>query len=557
MKMSKIAGVDQPRSTRTAQRTTRRWQVAIFGSILLAFTMLAQAQVREFDQPDSIETPWSVVSTAPYLPDPSFNMGQYFDDYFGGINSAYMGRKIARLPNGDVIVAGLVPTFPQHYSPLLINLGLARYDANGTWVSWTNPGIYGTFNNWHIHFPDNGDPTNPQNVKDVLDIQVVGNRIFVLVDHKFEGTADTDVVIHVFGTDGAFIGSTIVLGTAMDEYAGSMAFRSSLTLPETITVGVVASTFNGVWRPTYRSGTVNADSTITLNPIVYPNPGNYCPTNRGCILRGIAVGGRATSGAATKFYLAGARQANIPDNNNWDFLAMAVNFDGTPVALFGGNGVTTVPFFEGGNNYNDANSIQVKTTGLIGTIHDEIYVSGFVDRQCKDGFGIAKLNENGALDNTFGKVVGGGRSGKMVVGGAIPPINGSCSDLLPFSTSNTYANDSALADGKLAIAGFTSKFNFPACIVGQPCHEEDVDGMVAIIDTAQGDIDSFRTYPYTDTVNGPRTRHSGLSGIVESGGGTFTATGTGRYFETATYPSKTQFVTLRVRSDGIFANGFD
>ena len=83
--------------------------------------------------------------------------------------------------------------------------------------------------------------------------------------------------------------------------------------------------------------------------------------------------------------------------------------------------------------------------------------------------------------------------------------------------------------------------------------------MIAVIDTAHGDVDSFRTYAYTGTVNGPRTRHSGFWGISESGGGTFTATGVVRYFEAAPgQPSGAQKIgTLRVSSDTIFANDFD
>lgn len=538
-------------------------QVGIIARCILSLALLAistYVSAQDFSEPDSFEAPWSVLSSAPYVPDTSFNQGLYLaEPYPGPQNNSQLGRKILRLSNGDVIVAGIGSKHDGAPGDPPVNLILTRYSTAGEHLSWTNPGVNGYHFNMYVVFPNTADPTAVRSVKDVLDIKLFGNRIFVLVDHAFSNTSDIDSVIHVFGTDGSYLGSSNVLASGLAEYSGGMYVYGSGTFPETVGIAVVASTFNGVWRPTFVSGTVNANNSITFAAPIFPNPGNYCPTNRGCILRSVAGGGRGALGFPNRLYLAGTRQASIPDNNDWDFLVMAVNFNGTSISSFGGAGVTTVPFYEGGAGYNDANSIQVETSGILGNIQDALYVSGFVERECKDGFGIAKLKDDGTLDTGFGKPNGGTRTGKLVLGGAIPSPMGSCSDFLPFSTSASYANASALANGKLAIAGFTDKFNFPFCIVGQPCHEDDFDGMIAVVDTVHGDVDSFRTYPYTDAVNGPRTRHSGFWGISESGGGTFTATGDVRYFQTAPgQPSGAQkFGTLRVSRDTIFANGFE
>lgn len=542
----------------TSLAKIRRAVWSILSLAVLASSTLVTAQ--GFDEPDSSDAPWSVLSSSPYVPDPSFNQGLYVaDSYIGTLSNSQLGRKILRLSDGDIIVAGVGSKLDGTIGDPPINLILERYNAAGHIVSWSNPGAVGYHFNQYVVFPNTTDPTSGASVKDVLDVKLFGNRIFVLVDHAFQNTSDIDSVILVFGTDGSYLGSTNVLNSTLPEYSGSMYIYGSGTFPETVGVKVVASTFDGVWRPTFVSGTVNANSSITFTPPVFPNPGNYCPTNRGCILRSVAGGGRGATGFPNRLYLAGARQASIPDNNDWDFLVMAVNFNGTSISSFGGAGVTTVPFYEGGAGYNDANSIQVETSGIVGNIHDSLYVSGFVERECKDGFGIAKLKDDGTLDTGFGKPNGGTRTGKLVLGGAIPSLMGSCSDFLPFTTSASYANASALANGKLVIAGFTDQFNFPFCIAGQPCHEDDLDGMIAVIDTVHGDVDSFRTYPYTDAVNGPRTRHSGFWGISESGGGTFTATGVARYFETAPgQPAGAQkFGILRVSNDTIFAHGFE
>lgn len=537
---------------------TRRGAFARFcipGLALLTLSSFAHSQ--DFNEPDNADAPWSVLSAAPYLPDPSFNGGLYKLDHFSALNSdSSLGKKIARLTNGDVIVAGLAPAH-SGTGRLPINLGLVRYNSVGNRVAWTNPGAYGWNSNYGIVYPNSDDPANLNAIKDVLDIKVVLDRIYVLVDRRFQGGNDIDSYIYVFGTDGAFVTTMCVVCSGLSEYSGGMDFRSSLTFPETITVGVTASTFNGVWRPTFRSGTLNANGSITFNPVVFPNPGNYCPTNRGCILRSIALGGRNGNGAATKFYLAGTRQSNIPDNNAWDFLVMAVNFDGSPVTSFGGSGVTTVAFDDGGDNYDDANSINASTSfGFPSS--DSIYVTGFVNRECRDGMGIAKLKDTGGLDLAFGDPVPPfAHGGTMIVGGAAGDF-GSCSAQF-LNGHSDYAQSSALANGKLAIAGFTEYGPGTFCIPGNPCAEDRVDGELTVIDTEHGAIDSFRSYPFTSTVNGSRTRHSGFWGIAYNGDGSFTATGVVRYFQSAAgQPAGAeQFGTLRLSSDRIFANGFD
>ena len=523
----------------------------ILGSILAISSMCAQAQEQKFDQPNSIDTPWNVLSTAPYVPDPLFNGGRYKPDFPASIfPKNTLARKIATLDNGDVVVAGLT-TRPGGASANPINLGLVRYNSVGVAVAWTNPGVYGFQGNKYIVYPNSEDATNAQNVKDVLAIKVFSNRIFVLMDKRFQGGADTDVFVAVFGLDGQLLNSDYVFATAFDEYAGDMVIYSNNSFPEVISIAIVGSTFNGVWRPTYAQGKVNSNSSISLNSTVFPNPGNYCPTNRGCILRSIAAGTSNGISAPGAFFLAGSRQYNIPDNSDWDFLIMKVSASGSPLSSFGGSGVTTVPFNRGGDGYDDANTISVEPEfGLIG--REEIYVSGFVRQGCKPGFGVAKLTHAGILDNSFGEGLPGGRTGKRVLGGAA----GSCSQY--FYPSADYAMDMVLADGKLAIAGFRVSPSDIIVAPGVPDPEDDYDGMIAVIDTEHGAIDSFRDYPYRNPVNGPRNRHSALRGITESSNGSFTAVGEVRFFQTAPgQPSgAAEYGTIRVVIDRIFASGF-
>ncbi len=504
----------------------------ILALAISGLSLFAQAQELESDELDSGQSPWSVLSSAAYSPDPTFNGGVHKVDFTEKFSIA-LGRKIVRLSNGDLIVAGLTPGFLGVASPPY-NVGLVRYNSAGQRVAWTNPGSIGFINNNYVIYPNTNNSSNTLAVKEVVDIKVFGNRIFVLVDHLNVGSGNIDSYIYVFGTDGSILSTQTVLGSSLSEYSGAMVIYASNTVPSTTSIVVTASTLNGVWRPTLVRGTLNANNSITFGAPTFPNPGNYCPTNRGCILRSIARS-NSVSGAPPNFYLAGTRQSNIPDNGAWDFLVMKVSEDGNPVTSFGGAGVTTVAFDNGITNYDDANSIEVNTTGVAQNEHDDIFVSGFVNRVCKDGVGIAKLKDSGLLDTGFGQ------SGKLVIGGANPPIFGTCGQYEPASISAMYAKGTALADGKLAIAGYIVTLS-----------EDPTDGMVAVIDAANGNVDSLDTYPYRNAVNGPRIGHSGFWGITDSGNGTFTATGNVQLFG-----SVQQYGTLRIRGDRIFAHGFE
>ncbi|MEO7013015.1 MAG: hypothetical protein ABI127_01805 [Dokdonella sp.] len=550
MSKGQLSENDHIRVPVNARRTAWRVSRGILGSALLVFSALAPAENAGGNRPDSVVIPWSLLSSPPYLPDPGFWGGLYKPDGFtpSYVDDSFFGRKVVRLGNGDVIVAGVVPdSYSTSPGAPVINLGLVRYNATGGKVAWTNPGAYGY--NGYVIFPNTTDPADDRNVKDVLDMKVLGERVFVLVDSRYHGSnADIDSHILVFGIDGAFLGSTNVLSSSKPEYSGGMLIYEDSSGPGAIIALVVASTFDSVWRPTLIKGTVNSNSSISFSPPVFPNPSNYCPTNRGCILRSIAR--RADSGFLGPYYLAGTRQSSIPDTGGWDFLVMAVNSLGNPFSNFGNNGVTTVAFDSGGNGYDDANSIEFGRNSQ--TYADEIYVTGFVNRTCKDGVGVVKMNYNGVLDTSFGSE----NSGKIIIGGSnlIPGFSCAQLDIIPA----THASDAALSLNfeKLAIAGYSATSH--SCAIGQTCPEDDVNGMIAVIDTANGHVDTFRSYPYTDVVNGPRTRHSGFWGITDSGNGTFTATGDARFFQTAAGqpPGASKFATLRVRSDGIFASGF-
>ena len=168
-------------------------------------------------------------AAAGYTLDPGFNNGAFFLDRFAGPDNAnYRGRKLVRLTNGDVVVAGLVPRFNQpDQSDGYANIGLVRYNAAGQRVAWTFNSIYGNFGNQYLIYP--GGQASGQltpRFSAVKDIEAIGNRIYVMVDHTPVGVS-RDVHLLVFSDNGAesgrFLGHYALFAGAFNEDGGALA----------------------------------------------------------------------------------------------------------------------------------------------------------------------------------------------------------------------------------------------------------------------------------------------------------------------------------------------
>lgn len=541
----------------SAQRNRAGIAALLVGLTLITPFLAGRVMARPSDQgrttptPSQTEQPAATTSVEPYSVDSTFNSGQFAVDAFAGsINNNYLGKKVVQLANGDLIVAGVVPQFGS--ATPSVNLGLIRYNAAGQRQVWANPGAYGFNGDQYVVYPNTPSPTGA-NVVNVLDMKVFGNRLFVLIDRSFSAI-DTDSRVVVFSTDGQYLNITSAFGGDEAEYSGGMAIWDNQIFPSTVSIAVAGTTYEGgVARPSFRKGTVNADGSISFDATVFPNPGNYCPTSRGCELHGIATGGRAGFGSPPRLYLAGSRLQEL-GGMNWDYLVMQVSSTGVPATGFAGNGVTTVPFDIGGDRYDRANTI-VATSGLL-TSNDALYLVGFTRFGCTDGIGIAKLKQDGSLDHTFGDFFAtpaGPRTGKTVIGASVqaPP---NC----PSTAVATYGNAATLSsdESRLAIAGFSVAT--PFCST-PPCAEPQVDTDLRVLDVASGTAIASLYTRYTIPPSVARARHSGFWGIAAGPSNTFIATGDVRYFQAAPgQPAgKQQYATLRFRPDRIFANGYD
>jgi hypothetical protein len=499
------------------------------------------------------DAPWVVDGTT-YLPDPGYNDGLYSADAFAGSEGFnYRSRAIVALDDGSVIVAALVPAASGGDGTPL-NVGLIHYDAEAHRVAFANPGAYGVFGNQYVVYPNTSDANTPDSAIDIKAMRRLGDRLFVLIDHPFAGTADIDSKLLMFNVDGSFISSTSLASTTFPETGGGIVVSSNLQFPETITLAWDGTTTvtDGTLRPTFRAFTVNDDGTLDpQTDLIYPIAGNLCDSLHDCELHGIAAGGVATQ-APSRYYLVGGRQY---EGDDWDFLIYALKPNGDPVTDFSTDGARTVDIDVGGTMHDVANTVSVSRT--IGG-NDTIYLAGTAAQGCEPGVGIVELLGSG-MPGAFGV------DGIAVVGGSNEADTATCSiGFVNGSARADTAYASAIDGGKLGIAGINVYGPGVFCPVGGPCREDNVDGELIVIDTATGSLDSFLGYAFSDVPGGARTRHSGFAALTGSGVGTgvFTAAGDARFFQAAPGdpPGAMQAATLRLRAGGgdqIFADGFD
>lgn len=180
----------------------------------------ADRAIAEFaGQPTGRDVPFAItgLDEEPYAADPAFAGGQYFlDDFWANPASPtnyFQGRKVARLSNGDIVVAAMVKNPNGNQTNGLWNIGLVRYNAAGTQrVPWPNGGIYAHVDGEYIVYPKINDAA----VGWIQDIRVTGDKILVAFQWHFAGTDDIDTRVLVFGQDGSFKSNTGV-------FVGSMA----------------------------------------------------------------------------------------------------------------------------------------------------------------------------------------------------------------------------------------------------------------------------------------------------------------------------------------------
>ena len=139
-----------------------------------------------------------------FVNDAGFNAGYLIDDRFATsyVYDNFYARKVARLSNGDVVVAGLVPAAYQvDQGNGQFNIGLVRYGPSGERVPWPAPTpAYISFYDRYLQYPN-----NYSHYDRIADVRVINGFIYVLADYLLSST-DRYPHFIVFGENGNYVG---------------------------------------------------------------------------------------------------------------------------------------------------------------------------------------------------------------------------------------------------------------------------------------------------------------------------------------------------------------
>ena len=495
---------------------------------------------------------------APYVPDPTFNSGQWVVDNAAGDYATRRGQKIVQGDNGDVVVAGIVPGVGEAVGHT--KLALVRYSHAGVRQTWSNPGVRGTHDNQYVINRCLWDITHCGDDVDVKAMVRHGDKLFVLMETigfvilNGNWVAVPEVDVQVFGMDGSWQDYRTVdwLYSANDGsrtvFGGGIGlYETGLDVTTTSLVYAGSAIISGHTRPRFATFTVipnSSDPWPAVTPVMIPSSNAFCGPSSQCQLTGLALGGRASPTEPPRIYLSGSALMGFPARR--DVIAMSIKPDGTLRTSFSGTG-----FYADGGIGLASRGQNVVVEPSPDT--DAIYLLVDVTRECRSGTAIEKLLSNGQPVSAFGSF------GTLAYGGSDEPNPSTCATASLIGwISKSYPTDLVYAQGQLGVSGLTS---YGGCSGGPPCAEDTVDGEIAVIDSQTGALNSWHDYPYSDTPGSPRSRHSAFWGISAANDGTFSVAGDVRYVETEPVDRRgTQmFATLRVApfSDVIFKNGFD
>lgn len=482
-------------------------------------------------------TGWAVA--ADYAPDPSYNNGLISQDAFASsFGNNYDGRKVVTLPNGNVVIAGRVPDV--RTGTTYGAIGLIQRRDDGHRVPWTAPGAHGHYNNEYVVYPGTSD----FNIVAVKDLVLHDNLLFVLADTN--NGANPTVFgsrIYVFGTDGGIRNSNFAdweVSSEREVWGGGLAaFRPT---PSSDHVDVVyigrkvpvnGSSSSRITFRHFRYSLVNNGFPAQTN-LIHPNISECGPSTH-CSGFDIAIGGRNGSLGLPRTYITGSRTSEgiirsmvvqidpyTGAKTGIGYQQMSVNARGRAIAVKPG---------------------EDSTTGI-----DDIFVLSEKDRACKNG-----MVARGRIKSPGGEIFGWER----LLGGS--DAAGVLCNTLAWEA---WPHDITYQNGRVGVAGHVVGTAF--CIPGNPC-ENPVDGAIAVLNAYNGtEISPLRTYPFTDTAGGSRTRHSSFRGIAGTGGDTFTVVGDVTYPQSHSEPNwrgKRQFASLRVYEPAggadIFSDDFE
>lgn len=472
-----------------------------------------------------------VTASDNYFPDPEFSGGQWRFDTMGPPDSSTVpnghvrAQRILALDSDEVIIAGMVPPTSGD-SNWTRNLGLARYGRRGFFepsAPWNR-----------IIYPDN------ETVRyfEVVDMKLSnsGNRLMVLVSEVNAATNrwrgrflrfdlasgnlfQSIAVLDVPDRDDFPIGMEIGLGTV---YIGGMASDGAQ------------------FRPVFQRLDTDLNGFVEeVNPPVMVQPGPCAHPDMSCYTKAITSTGGFFS--STRIYLGGT--INLPGPPAEEYFAIRVDANGQVDQDFGANGLVMVGFDEDDSSNKDelADIVAYNTAPPLEPPQDRVFLVGTVDRACKTGIGIVRLNHSGV--DIFGDF---GDSGKLLFGGA-----GSSANCL-LARAQTAATAALVPNDRLAVGGETTE---GLCVA--PCGPKE-HGSLAVVDINTGEVKQngfYAAYP-----GGSSARKTRLLHLAVADGGRLIGTGIATYPDDYGNPNLQnvqRFGTFGFIIDQLFSDRFE
>ncbi|MBL8300231.1 MAG: hypothetical protein JNN30_17980 [Rhodanobacteraceae bacterium] len=465
----------------------------------------------------SISTP----AAADYGFDNGFNPGYSIDAFAGSWAGQREGGKLARLPDGDIVVAGRVRLDGDPVAPLW-NLGLVRYDANGQRRAWPGyTGVYGHYFSQYLVYPN--APTTGATapfIERIDDIAHAHGRLFVLVTHRPTlASLERDVAVIVFTEDGTFVEQQAVANSGADETGVALDATSTrfVAAPVAVTalvnaegdrllVGRLKLNAQGDLIPDARFGYRGMSEVIV--------PGFYCGADRDCMLEGADLA-RPSNGIGNNAptYIAASTRTGL---DQWYPLVIKLDslgaLDGAFYRLDLGGlqlwGVQKVLFGPAHRPYSaKARALAVQRIPTVDPNSEGIWLTAEVSLECKPGIGVAQISSRGRLNSRFGA------GGTAIVGGD-QVVDYRCDG----AAAHVPRDMTVTAD--IAIAGETWYYDYATTAWR-------ADGLLLRMDPATGEVRTLDVLQQQE--NGIVAGDSSLRGIAAAPDGRYYVSGFGSH----------------------------
>jgi len=485
----------------------------------------------------------SANACAEYGFDPDWNGDDmFYIDTLATIDgqSSRYGGKHAVLPNGDIVMAGVVRLADDTIAPFW-NIGLVRYSPEGfvrPWTASSSP-YFWHFQEYVIYpnLPNGG--TGDTKIESVEDIAYAEGKIYVLVTRQFSTSpADRDAALVVFNEDGSFQQNLSVILSNVNEYARGIDVAVTNLAAKPVTVTILAERYAPGPRLVVAKYNLGSNGLLAVDsgfnggvPLLVPVTtacvgSDFCNMYAGDIERPE----RVFPSDGMPIYVVGSVQRNGAD---WDYAAVKINPNGTVDTNFGFGGVRYVAFDQAGSDRGDFGYRLDIDSGLPGLTLDTLYISGNVHRSCKDGIGVV------ALDGDGDDLAGFGTSGRIVHGGSSE--TGTICD----QDASLYVGDLVKNGNELAMAATIASLDQGGTQL--------VDGALLRVDATTGNARGLARLPAAS--DSLRLGDARPRGISHAGMGRYLVTGD---ITNVPFGVGTAYISAAViPSDRIFADGFD